>query len=160
MTGVTNALQEVGDETMVEEGIGTPPTSIEAMKHKTIKMDKLPADQRDWHLMQSLIYQDDAYQWHRTFPPHMLSSQDLAEDKNSEALEDPYNDKLPYTTKQKQKWFKHRMLLCQSSDFLMDPMLRGTIHFKEYTEAEDAAKAFACQTNYLLPHRMNARPNP
>ncbi len=123
-----------------------------------------------------------------TFPPRMLSSQDLAEDENSEASEDPYDDKLPYTSEQKQKRYKHRLLLRQSQPGRL-PTWLGRFRFPDgpyaerdnsfrgmygpgFTydrknnimyadmEAVDAAKAFAQQLDYPLPHRMGARPNP
>ncbi len=46
-----------------------------------------------------------------TFPPCLLSWQDVGEDDNSEASDDPYDDKLPYTKEQKQKRFKLRLQL-------------------------------------------------
>ncbi len=123
-----------------------------------------------------------------TFPPRMLSSQDLAEDENSEASEDSYDDKLPYTSEQKQKRYKHRLLLRQSQPGRL-PTWLGRFRFPDgpyaerdnsfrgmygpgFTydrknnimyvdmEAVDAAKAFAQQLDYPLPHRMGARPNP
>ncbi len=118
----------------------------------------------------------------------MLSSQDLTEDENSEVSEDPYNDKLLYTTEQKQKRFKHRLLLQQSQPGQL-PMWLSRFRFPDgpYTERDnsfqgmhgpgltyncknnimyvsmdtvDAAKAFTQQSNYPLPHRMGVRPNP
>ncbi|KAK0432704.1 hypothetical protein EV421DRAFT_1742096 [Armillaria borealis] len=91
-------------------------------------------------------------------------------------------------TEQKQKWFKHRMLLRQSQPGWL-PTWLGRFRFPDgpyaerdnsfqgmygpgFTydctnnimyadmEAVDAAKAFMHQADYPLPHRMNARPNP
>ncbi|PBK94597.1 hypothetical protein ARMGADRAFT_1029000 [Armillaria gallica] len=113
---------------------------------------------------------------------------DLAEDKNTKALEDPYDDKLPYTSKQKQKRFKHRLLLRQSQPGRLptwlsrfrfpdrpyaerDNSFRGmygpgftydrknNIMYMDM-EAVDAVKVFTQQLDYPLPHRMGARSNP
>ncbi|KAK0242146.1 hypothetical protein EDD85DRAFT_785312 [Armillaria nabsnona] len=124
-----------------------------------------------------------------TFPPCMLSPRDIAEDKNtSEASDDPYDDKLPYTAEQKQKRFKHRLLLhqCQPGwlptwlgrfrfpngsavkrdnsfrgmygpGFTYDP--RNSIMYADM-EAVDAARVLSNQAEYLLPYRMESRPNP
>ncbi|PBK70534.1 hypothetical protein ARMSODRAFT_1018061 [Armillaria solidipes] len=123
-----------------------------------------------------------------TFPPRMLSWQDVEEDENSEASDDPYDDKLPYTTEQKQKRFKLRMQLRLRQPGRL-PTWLGRFRFTEGayaerdnsfrgmygpgftydrrnnimyadTEAVEAAKSFAARAEYPLPNRMGARPNP
>ncbi len=124
----------------------------------------------------------------RMFPPRMLSSQDVAEDKNSGASDNPYDDKLPYMTEQKQRRFKLRLqlrphqpgrLLTWLGRFRFaggkyterDNSFQGmygpgftydsqnNIMYTD-TEAVEAARSFAAHAEYPLPNRMGVRPNP
>ncbi len=123
-----------------------------------------------------------------TFPPRLLSWQDVGKDDNSEASDDPYNDKLPYTKEQKQKRFKLRLQLRLRQPGRLPTWLgrfryanghyterdnsfwgmygpgftydrRNNIIYAD-TEAVESARAFAAHAEYPLPNRMGARPNP